>query len=327
MQYKLQRPVINGKQSATWYICWTEGRRSCRKSTRTADLRQAERVLTKFLAALTAPPERFNMSQLFEAYATERTQDNIRSPETLRWHLKRPNEVFGDLHPNDLSRPLIRDTIEDWREEGTSDSTINKRLRLVRASLNWAVREDWIDNAPYIPAPAQAKPRTRYLTREEFQALYMATDEPHVKAFLALGVWSGHRMSAILSLTWGQLADGFVRPTGGHENKRRAVVPINAPLALSLGTAYAIRDSDYVISWRGEPITSIKTAFYKAVNRAGLEDVRIHDLRRTCATWLAQKGVKMELIAAYLGDGQRTVDLHYAHLSPDYLVKASESIA
>lgn len=327
MQYRLERPVINGKPSRSWYICWTEGRRSRRQSTRTEDLHEAERVLAKFLAAVNAPPERFNMSQLFQAYATDRERDNIRSPETLRFHLKRPNEAFGLLHPSDLSRPLIRDAIDDWRDEGTSDSTINRRLRCVRSALNFAVREEWINSAPYIPAPAQAEPRTRYLTREEFQALYMATEEPHVKAFLALGVWSGHRMSAILSLKWEQLADGFVRPTGGHENKRRAVVPINAPLALSLGTVYAIRDSEYVISWRGEPIGSIKTAFYKAVKRAGLENVRIHDLRRTCATWLAQNGVKMELIAAYLGDEQRTVDRHYAHLSPDYLVKASESIA
>lgn len=326
MQYRLERPIINGKRSRRWYVVWTEGKRTRRQTTWTDDLGKAEAFLAKFNAAANAPPESFNMSDLLSAYADEREQSGIRSPDTLRHHLKAPDRLFGNLHPNDINRETVRDAIYQWRDDGKSDSTINKRLRMVRAALSWAVKEEWIDKAPHIEAPSAAGARTRFLTRDEFQRLFAEAHEPHLRTFLALAIYTGMRMTAILELEWKHIQGRLIVPEGEHQNKRRPPVPINTPLALALSVANHLRESDYVVSYQGKGLKSIKTTFYKAATRAGLDDIRIHDLRRTCASWLAQAGEPMEKIAAFIGDELRTVERHYAHLSPEHLSSAAEAL-
>lgn len=326
MQYRLERPIINGKRSRRWYVVWTEGKRTRRQTTWSDDLGVAEAFLAKFNAAASAPPDTFDMSQLFEAYANEREQAGIRSPDTLRFHLKAPDRLFGNLHPNDINRETVRDAIYQWRDAGTSDSTINKRLRMVRAALSWAVKEEWIERAPHIEAPSAAGARTRFLTRDEFHRLFAEAHEPHLRTFLALAIYTGMRMGAILELKWENIQGRMIIPEGGHEKKRRATVPINTPLALALSVAAHLRESDYVVSYQGKSLKSIKTTFYKAAERAGLDDIRIHDLRRTCASWLAQAGEPMEKIAAFIGDELRTVERHYAHLSPEHLSSAASAL-
>ena len=118
----------------------------------------------------------------------------------------------------------------------------------------------------------------------------------------------------------------MIHPRGGHAKKRRASVPINTSLAIALSESLAIADSEYLVSWNRKKIGSVQTAFEAAVERAGLEDVRIHDLRRTCATWMRQRGVSLAEVAAVLGDEVRTVERHYAKHGPDYLRDATGSI-
>jgi len=187
----------------------------------------------------------------------------------------------------------------------------------------------YIDAAPYIPAPPAGKPRDRHLTRDEFKRLYQAAEEPHIKTFLALGVFSGLRHGAILSLTWDQIdiQRMIIRPEGGSDNKKRASVPIGPALALALGTALWLRHGPYVVHWRGEPIKSVKTGFHRTVERAGIEKVRIHDLRRTCAVWQAEAGVPLAQIAEFLGDSEKVAAKHYARYSPDYLTRGADALS
>jgi integrase len=325
---RLEQPVINGEQSAIWYIVWTEGRRTYRRSTRQTVRDHAETVLAQFIAAQHAPPESPTVTRICDAYADDREAEGIRSPVTLRAHLKAVKEAFGRLEPDMLSRPLVRSTIRAWRKAGISNSTINKRLRLLRAALSWAVREAWISAAPHIEAPAQDEARERYLTQAEFQALFDAALSPHLRVFLALGVFTGMRNGAILDLRWQDvdMARMTIHPRGGHKNKRRAPVPINTTLAIALGESFALGDSEYLVSWNRKKIGSIQTAFEAAVKRAGLENVHIHDLRRTCATWMRLEGVSLAEVAAVLGDEVRTVEKIYARFGPDYLRNATGSI-
>lgn len=328
MQYRLEQPIVNGERSAIWYIVWTEARRTYRRSTRQTDRDLAETVFAQFVAAQHAPPERPTVAMICDAYAADREAEGIRSPVTLRAHLKPVKEAFGRLEPDMLTRPVVRATIQKWRKEGISDSTTNKRLRMLRAGLGWAVRETWIPYAPFIEAPAAAGSRERYLEREEFMALFEAAGAPHLRVFLAIAVFTGLRNSAILDLRWSDvdLKAMMIHPRGGHAKKRRAPVPINTTLAIALGESFAMADSEYLVSWNRKKISSVQTAFEAAVRRSGIDKVSIHDLRRTCATWMRKQGVSLAEIAAVLGDELRTVEKHYAKHGPDYLRDATGSI-
>jgi integrase len=90
-------------------------------------------------------------------------------------------------------------------------------------------------------------------------------------------------------------------------------------LAIALSTAWMLRNGPYVVHWKGEQVESVKKAFQRTRARSGVDHFTIHDLRRTCASWLAEAGVSMDKIAAILGDSVEITERHYAKLSPDYL--------
>ena len=233
---------------------------------------------------------------------------------------------FGPVQPSDLS---VSSVINKWRQGGSSNGTIRTRLLYLRAALGWAEKMSFIDRAPYIPAPPPGEARNRHLTRDEFKRLYMAADEPHIRTFLALGVMTGLRNGAILSLTWDQIdaEKRFIRPTGGTANKKRADIRIGPDLMLALGTAHMLRNGPYVVHWRGKQVASVKKGFRRAVERSGIDPVTIHDLRRTCAVWQAEKGVSIEKIAEWLGDSVAIARKHYAKYSPDYLNEGADALS
>lgn len=67
----------------------------------------------------------------------------------------------------------------------------------------------------------------------------------------------------------------------------------------------------------GERIVSVRRSFATACRRAGITDLRIHDLRHTCAAWLVSSGVPLMEVRDLLGHSTVTMTERYAHLSPD----------
>ncbi len=67
----------------------------------------------------------------------------------------------------------------------------------------------------------------------------------------------------------------------------------------------------------GKPFGSVKTGFWNACRRVGLEGVRFHDLRQPFASWLVLKGVALTVVRDLLGHKTFEMTLQYAHLAPD----------
>ena len=325
--FRIERPVINGKPSKVWYVCFTEGGRSYRVSTRQVDRRLAEQFLAQYEAARNAPPERFTIEALCTAYDAERRASGVRSQTH---HLKAVNRLLGNLTPSSLTRERIRMFHQTRREEGVSDSTINRQCRSLRAALSWGVKEGWMISAPYIDAPPPNDERERFLTYEEVKRLFGAAKTYHLRTFIALAVWTGARAGAIYQLKWEHIDPDQLLiywPPGTLNKRRPRVTAINQPLALALGVASLLRDSEFVVSWQGNPIQSIKGVFYRAAAAAGLDDITIHDLRRTAASWVLLNGGSFDDAAALLEDDVRTVQRRYARFNVAYMREISDRIA
>lgn len=320
---KLKRPVINGKQTSKWYVVWSEDGRSHRVSTRETDEVAAQRWMAEYLAALDAPPIEFDINMMITEYLKE-------APGEVH-HLKAVQRLVGNLSPNSLTRSQVRMFHRARRSEGVSESTINRQCRALRAVLSWGVKEGWIGSAPHVDAPQPNDARQRYLDYDEVMRFIDAAKSQHLRTFLALGVWTGARMSAILQLQWENVDPDRLLiywPPGTWNKRRPHVTTINEPLALMLGTTALSRDdSGYVVSWRGRSIKQIKKAFYAAAEIAEISDVTIHDLRRTAASWLLMAGGTFEDAAALLEDDIRTVQKHYARFNENYLRNITNRIA
>jgi integrase len=70
----------------------------------------------------------------------------------------------------------------------------------------------------------------------------------------------------------------------------------------------------------------IREAWATAREKTGI-DCRWHDLRHTCASWLAQAGVPLHTIGEFLGHSSPAVTKRYAHLLPSHLADAVRKLA
>lgn len=330
--YRLDRPVINGKPSERFYVVWTEKGRSRRQSTGTADKLEARRYLAKFAAIQDEPPERFTVGELCDAYLKDREEDpTVHYPKAIANSLRHVTAHFGLLPPAMINAMGVRSYVIQRRKSEVKDATISKELRFLRQAMKYGVRHGWITAEPDIKLPGEGQPRDRFLTREEFARLYFHASPFHLRLFLALAISTAARGKHVLALTWDRVdfAAGMVRyKPGGSAIKRTAPVPMNEPLRAILERAHEARGkSGYVVEWKGKRVLSVRKAYERACRLAGLEDAHRHDLRRTAASWAVQDGASFDQVATMLGDSVETTRKHYAMFSPDYLRGVVNSIA
>ncbi|WP_417449539.1 tyrosine-type recombinase/integrase [Kordiimonas sp.] len=316
-----------------WYIHYAdpENGRSRELSTRTREARLAKERLAQFEANQARPSEhQIVISLILDRYLDDR-KGRVASYDTLEYHTKKTREELGHYQPRFITKDVVRRYIADRRKDGLSDGTIIKQLKTLRAALALAVRETVIDKAPHIEVPPRPRPKSRWLTREEVSALMDATTSRHMKLFLMLAVYTGARKGAILDLTWDRVSDdlkliNFNLPGRPDSNKRRAIVPTTKVLQEMLAEARELAVTDHVIEFNGQPCKDVKTSWGKTLKRSGIDHCTIHDLRRTCATWLVQAGVPTAKVARMLGDSEKMIEQVYGHHSPAYLEDAVKAL-
>lgn len=305
------------RPNGVWYIL--HGPRLRRQiSTGSKDRRHAEQALARFIATEGEHTgERVTVGAVLDGYYTAKAV-KVRAPESIRF------AVLGlaplrDLYPTQLTPPVIG----RWAAaRGVADGTVLREVGVLRAALAWAVEHQWIDELPKISNPVKIPPaKERWITKAEARALLEACREPHMRVFITLALMTAARTGAILEARWSQVDwDRRVLSFGrGHGNKRRAIVPINPELLLTLRGAKAVACSDSIVEFRGLPVRTVKTGFAAACRRAGLVDVTPHVLRHTAATWAVMDGVPLAQVARMLGDTEATVERVYAKHAPEYL--------
>ena len=307
-----------------WALTFRDGERRLRISTGTADRGLAEaRARELWRRRNAAPSER--VADLWPRYVKDRIGDGAR-PDRFKSHWAALEPVFGHRLGSAITREDCRAYFETQRKAGYANSTIKTDLELLRACLRWRYDKD----APKIWIPPPSAPRDNSLTKEQARALIEATDTPHIKLFLTLGLATGARAAAILDLTWDRVdfAQGTIdyRPAGREvTNKRRTVVPMNANARAALEEAYPARLTGHVIEYGGKPVQSVKKAIQRLAQRTGIP-VSPHVLRHSCAVWMAQADVPMQKISQYLGHTSlRMTEQVYARYSPSFMKDAGEA--
>ena len=325
-----------------YYIQWWEDGAARRVSCRTSELAEARRFLAEFEAGRGSPPppDAPTVREILDGYRTDRERRPC-SP-TLGYNVTRLCEVLGDLPADALTGERVRHYVAARRRSGAggapakhrtvvrplADSTIRRELLTLRAALAWAEREQWIADVPHIAAPPAGASRTRWLTREEAARLLASAGYPHVRVFIALAMYTAARAGALLELTWDRVdfAAGTIDLGAGAGNKHRAKVRLHDLLRPILEDARTRSATDYVVEHEGRRVRDAKVGFRNATIRAGLPGVTPHVLRHTAATWMAQRGVPLAHIAAFLGNSAATVERVYVHHHPDYLAEAMAAL-
>lgn len=347
-----------------WYIVWFENGDMCKKSTGTRNRIEADQELTKHNVEKDQPidiisPTKRNIADALAAYAAEQAV-HVVSHATIGYNIKALIPFWGHRTVSDVRPVLCREYLK-YRQEAAkkagktvSDGTISRELGVLSAAIRHDYKQGRLAMPTPVWKPAPSAPKDRWLTRQEVVLLLKTArtrQRPNVKKggirthsfsrwhlsfFILMALYTAARKEALLTLQWSQvdLERGIIdlnKAGGKITNKRRAIVPIPSRLMTFLRIAKSRASEncadEYVINYYGKPVLRIDQSFRRVVADARLKGVTPHTLRHTAATWMAQSGVPLWVIAKYLGhSSSRTTERIYAHHNPSFLLEAKEAL-
>jgi integrase len=212
--------------------------------------------------------------------------------------------------------------IEYFPEEGRERYLTTQEL----ARIGEAIREAETIGLPY--AVDGEKPKAKHAPKAANRRTVIG---PHAAAAIRLLIFTGARLREILHLKWEQvdIERGLLLLPKSKTGKKTIV--LNAPALAVLNAVPRVGAFVIAGTSAGEkderPRADLKKPWRAVSRRAGLEGVRIHDLRHTHASVGAGAGLGLPIIGKLLGHTQSTTTERYAHLDSDPLRKASEAIA
>ena len=235
--------------------------------------------------------------------------------------------------PNVPLADITRDTLDRLTAArlagGVSNATANRTLAVIRAILRKAVHEwEWLDRMPKVRLLPEAKRRVRFLTIEEAERLFSELPA-HLAAMARFALETGLRQANVTGLAWAQV-DMDAKRAWIHPDQAKARKAIAVPLsdvAMQVLREQAGKHAVYVFTYRGERVVQVSTkAWGKALQRAGIEDFRWHDLRHTWASWHAQRGTPLHALQELGGWESVEMVRRYAHFSADHLAEYAQSM-
>lgn len=286
------------------------------------------------------------VGEIFAAYIAARENPKAykkcKSPRALRICLAEPTKLWGDWRIEDFrkgSRARVEESVLEWLLT-LKPATCRKRCTIMRAAFRHAWKYEMIDRSqePFFELPPGGPPRERVIDPvNELPRLLKEFDRApaHLRYAGYLMLITGQRVGAILSLKWEHVDFEkrviFFRETEAPEErskKRRVNQPLDATLFALLTEAKARATSDSVIEWNGRGCKTIYAAFKKVLNRAGVGDSRLHDLRRTSATLVFNGlGGNLARAAGHLGDTEAMADAVYVQRSAAVNLPGIEAVS
>jgi integrase len=192
--------------------------------------------------------------------------------------------------------------------------------------------EDYPNPARRIQAFKERK-RDRFVTSAEMPALAAAIAEepsPYVRAAFWLYLLTGMRKRELLRAKWINIdfSAGLWR-LPQTKSGRVHHLPLSAKVVAILNALPREEGNPHVIpgTRMGQPLHNIDKAWRRTRARAGLDDVRIHDLRRTAGSHLAQGGAPLHLIGRILNHRDPATTAVYAHFQQQHERAALENHA
>jgi integrase len=270
-----------------------------------------------------------------------------RYEQLVRLHI---NPTLGRLKLKALAPSYVQGLYREKLDSGLSSSTVQKIHTILHKALDQAVRWSLVSHNPteVVKAPRPAPEEIRPLDREQAKALLEASRGHRFEALYVIAVTTGLRQGELLGLKWDDvdLENCLVRVRrtlirrkgrlflGEPKTKRsRRTVRLTeaATDALKEHLARQLEQIEYLgdlykdqglvfATERGtlvNPSNLRKRSFTPLLEKAGLPNIRFHDLRHTCATLLLSQNVNPKIVSEMLGHSSIAITLDtYSHVLP-----------
>ena len=226
------------------------------------------------------------------------------------------------------------------RADGVKTRTINYALQLVRHILNLAAGEwldeyglTWLVTAPKIKLLPETDKRMPYPINWDEQERLFKELPLHLRRMALFAVNTGCRDAEICNLRWsweipvvGLDCSVFIIPRGMVKNREDRLVVLNS-IAKSVIEEVRGQHPEFVFSYKGKPVLKmLRSAWRKARERAGLLQVRVHDMKHTFGRRLRAAGVSFEDRQDLLGHKSGRITTHYSAAELSNLIQAANKV-
>ncbi|MER6578575.1 tyrosine-type recombinase/integrase [Nonomuraea sp. NPDC001023] len=310
---------------------------------------------------LAARPRSF--AEWLDEWIEMKTRQGTR-PLTLRGYRQliadHVTPVLGKKKLDKLSPTDVRRLVEAKADSGLKAATVKQIHGLIRNALADAEREELVHRnvAKLVKPPSVRREEARVLTIEEAKKLLNAIKDDRLQAFWICALTLGLRRGELLGLRWAdidfgnghltvrqtlQRADGSLQLVDPKTDRSRRTVPVPEPTlaalrmhrraqaAEQLAAGERWKDHGLVFSTSiGTPLEpgNLSTRWRRARAKAGLDWLRLHDLRHACASYLLACGASPRTVMKTLGHSQIALTMNtYAHVLPDIERAAVDAVA
>lgn len=243
--------------------------------------------------------------------------------------------AIGGFKVVDVARKDIADLRHKHRD---TPYQVNRMLSVLSKMFNlaevWGLRPDGSNPCRHVQKYREVK-RERYLSQAELLRLgevlaeveQDGSESIYVIAAFRLLILTGCRLGEIQTLKWEYVTEFGMELPDSKTGARRIPLPqsardVLAALPRPLGNPYVIAGK-----LEGQHITDLQHPWRRIRERAGLDDVRIHDLRHTYASNAVSSGMPIQMVGRLLGHTQLQTTMRYAHLADDPVRRAAEENA
>ena len=230
---------------------------------------------------------------------------------------------------------IVRAQLTHWFDafSRTAPGNANHALALLRQIMNFAVACGHIEKNPTQGIGPNRRPRlTRFLSREEIGRLHRVLDaqtgenDRRQADIIRLLLLTGCRKGEIVRLRWSEVQHNALFLADSKTGARK--VPLNSQ-SRSILERQPRNATPFVFPSPRYPDRpySENLALWRRVRRqAGIEDVRLHDLRHTHASHAVMNGVPVPVVSRMLGHSSVRMTLRYAHLGDRDIEAAAERV-
>ena len=236
------------------------------------------------------------------------------------------------------SKPLDRITparVRHWfdRYSRTAPGGANRAFDILRQIMNFAAACGHVGTNPTAGIQRNRRPAlTRFLSREEIARLHEVLDaqtrscDRQPADIVRLLLLTGCRRGEIIGLRWSEVQNDMLALADSKTGPRTVPLGSRARALLDrqprTGSRYVFPSPLDPARPRGPDLRM----WYRVRREAGIEDVRLHDLRHTMASHAVMSGVPVPVVSRLLGHSNVQMTLRYAHLVDRDIEAAAERV-
>jgi len=249
-----------------------------------------------------------------------RNNPKVSDPDTAIAAARQAVDYFGRTKlVSYIDTDSLKGLIKHETEKGHSFATCDRKLSAMSKMLAVAAEKGAIPRKPRIPFIRETNERIRFLSYDEARRLldlWLEWDQPELHAFTVFGLHTGARLGALLQVRWSDFAPGYTKVIFKNKDKRSPIrtLPMSKIAVAAMEDMRSRHPDSLGPFLHFKEMGHLRGMWDRMRDYTGWDDVVMHTMRHTCATWMLEKSGNLKKVQTWLGHRRIETTLKYAKL-------------